>query len=47
MDRHKSPQCDVPQPVHQGAVRPYPCGPRCDLHAPANFRPAPQKETLT
>ncbi|KUH38414.1 MULTISPECIES: aromatic ring-opening dioxygenase LigA [Streptomyces] len=30
--------CDVPQPRHDGRVRPYPCGPRCDHHAP---RPRP------
>ncbi|MEU2180262.1 aromatic ring-opening dioxygenase LigA [Streptomyces thermolilacinus] len=29
--------CDVPQPQHDGPVRPYLCGPKCDRHKP---RPA-------
>lgn len=33
--------CDVPQPRHEGPVRPYPCGPRCSLHPP---RPLPTSQ---
>ncbi|MFF8399879.1 hypothetical protein [Streptomyces sp. NPDC016172] len=47
MDRHKSPQCDVPTPTHSGPVRPYHCGPRCTLHAPKPRNSQPQKETTT
>jgi hypothetical protein len=32
--------CDVPQPQHDGPVRPYHCGPRCDRHAPRARPPA-------
>lgn len=30
----RTPQCDTPRDDHEGEVHLYPCGYRCDKHAP-------------
>ncbi|MEU0332202.1 hypothetical protein [Streptomyces sp. NPDC006193] len=43
-DRHRNESCDVPAEHAPGPARPYPCGWRCDRHAPwaAAGQPEPQ-----
>lgn len=36
--------CDVPTGEHHETVRPYPCGPRCNTHAPWALKGQPEPE---